>query len=534
MNHFFKYLSTVLFAFFLFYAEPSKAQLTRGADIGWLSEMEQSGRVFRDSLGVQRNLLDILDDYCVNSIRLRVWVNPTGGWCGKQDVINMAKRAAKGYRLMIDFHYSDSWADPGQQTKPAAWTSYNITQLRQAVYDHTFDVLNGLKTAGVTPEWVQVGNETNDGMLWPDGRASTSATSMANYASFVNRGYDAVKAVFPNTKVLVHVANGYDNALFKWNIGGLVSNGAKFDVIAMSFYPTTAADWQTYSQQALTNMQDMVSRYSKDVMVSEIGVSVSAPQEAKQFVERTIQNLQSLSNNRGLGVFWWEPQAYDWRGYDKVAWNYSTQKPTDAMKGFKFRCTDPQPPKKDSVNVTFRLTATGINTANGIYITGTFSGQPNWSIVPMTNMGNNVFTYTKKMVVDDIGAYYYLNGNSWTSRETVPSACATWYTTDRGYEIKPGNQTIQDIWASCGIATGINDADDFNEITVFPNPFTDQLTIVCDGEFDMEIFNYSGQKIAKASGYQNLKIATDFQSGLFIVRIKQQDGKRKSWVLRKE
>ena len=100
--------------------------LARGADIGWLSEMEQSGRIWRDSLGIQPDLLDILDDYCINTIRLRVWVNPANGWSGKQDVINLAKRAtAKGYRIMIDFHYSDSWADPGQQTKPAAWANFS-------------------------------------------------------------------------------------------------------------------------------------------------------------------------------------------------------------------------------------------------------------------------------------------------------------------------------------------------------------------------------------------------------------------------
>jgi len=229
-----------------------------------------------------------------------------------------------------------------------------------------------------------------------------------------------------------------------------------------------------------------------------------------------------LSNNRGLGVFWWEPQAYDWRGYDKVAWNYSTQRPTDAMKGFKFRCTNqPPPPKKDSVNVTFRLTATGTSTANGMYITGTFTGEPNWSIVPMTNTGNNIFTYTKKMAVADSGAYYYLNGNAWTARENVPSACATWYTTDRGYKIKSGNQTIQDLWASCGITTGMNDNDVFNETYVFPNPFSDQLHIVCASAFEVEIFNYSGQQIAKAFGNEELKLSADYPSGLYVVKIKQ-------------
>lgn len=335
------------------------SQIARGADVGWLSEMENSGRIWRDSNGVQRDLFDILDDYCINSIRLRVWVNPSGGWSGKQDVINLSKRAvAKGYRLMIDFHYSDSWADPGKQTKPAAWNNFSVQQLGQALYDHTRDVLNGLKAENVTPEWVQVGNETNNGMLWPEGQASTN---MANYAHFVNRGYDAVKSVFPNTKVIVHVSNGYDNSLFRWNIGGLISNGAKFDIIAMSMYPDSPQGWQTYAQQTLTNMNDMISRYNKDIMISEIGLPVSAPQESRLLVEQVIKNLQSLDNNRGLGIFWWEPQAYNWRGYDKVAWNSGTgnnaYQATDAMKGFRYGC---QPVQNQPPSVSFGPLNAGI------------------------------------------------------------------------------------------------------------------------------------------------------------------------------
>jgi arabinogalactan endo-1,4-beta-galactosidase len=337
------YLITILFL--LLFNNKALPQIARGADVGWLSQMENAGRIWRDSNGVQKDLFDILDDYCINSIRLRVWVTPANGWNGKQDVVNVAKRAAaKGYRLMIDFHYSDSWADPGKQTKPAAWTNYNVSQLGQAVYDHTTDVLNALKAQNITPEWVQVGNETNNGMLWPEGQASTN---MANYASFVNKGYDAVKAVFPNTKVIVHVSNGYDNALFRWNIGGLISNGAKFDIIAMSMYPNTPQEWQTYAQQTLTNMNDMISRYNKEIMVSEIGVSVTATQEARQFVEQVIKNLQSLPNKKGLGIFWWEPQAYNWEGYDKVAWtgNWGSTpyQATEAMTGFKYNCENKHP-----------------------------------------------------------------------------------------------------------------------------------------------------------------------------------------------
>ncbi len=200
----------------------------RAADVGWLSQMESQGRLFYDEAGNQKDCLQFLQEHCMNTIRLRVWVNPTGGWCGKADVIAQAVRAKNmGFRILIDFHYSDSWADPGKQNKPAAWTGYNFTQLTQAVSLHTNDVLTGLQAAGVTPEWVQVGNETNDGMLWEDGRASTN---MANFAKLVDTGYGAVKAVFPSAKVIVHISNGYDNALFRWIFDGLKANGARWDV----------------------------------------------------------------------------------------------------------------------------------------------------------------------------------------------------------------------------------------------------------------------------------------------------------------
>src|SRR5206468_7849700 len=133
----------------------------------------------------------LMKDIGMNSIRLRVWVNPSDGWCNTSDVVFKAISAnSLGMKLMIDFHYSDSWADPGKQNKPDAWSSTDITVLHDSVYKHTVAVLNALKAAGVTPAWVQVGNETNDGMLWPEGKASTS---MANFASLVNAGYDAVK-----------------------------------------------------------------------------------------------------------------------------------------------------------------------------------------------------------------------------------------------------------------------------------------------------------------------------------------------------
>ena len=161
-------------------------------------------------------------------------------------------------QVMIDFHYSDSRADPGQQTKPAAWANLSAAQLANAVYDHTQEVLSALQNAGVDVQWVQVGNETNNGMLWPEGRASTN---MPAFAHIIEQGYRAVKAVYPQAKVIVHVSNGYDNNLYRWLFDGLKANNAQWDVIGLSLYPD-AVNYTTLTHQALNNMNDMVQRLS--------------------------------------------------------------------------------------------------------------------------------------------------------------------------------------------------------------------------------------------------------------------------------
>jgi arabinogalactan endo-1,4-beta-galactosidase len=311
-----------------------QTDFAKGADVGWLTEMEAAGKKFYNAAGVETECIALMKSLGMNTIRLRVWVNPSPSWNNAADVIAKAVRAKNaGMRVMIDFHYSDNWADPGKQTKPAAWASMSFAEMKNALALHTTDVLNQLKTAGVTPEWVQVGNETNNGMLWPEGRASTS---MSNYAQLVNAGYDAVKAVFASAKVIVHVSNGWDNSLFRWNIGGLISNGAKFDVIGMSLYPSyVAAGWASANQQCLTNMNDMVSLYNKEVMVVEVGMPWDSALDCKLFIADLIAKVKSVTNKKGLGVLYWEPQSYGgWKGYTLGAFD-NTGKPTVAMDAFK-------------------------------------------------------------------------------------------------------------------------------------------------------------------------------------------------------
>lgn len=305
--------------------------IAKGADVSWLTQMESSGIKFYSSNGTQTECMQLLKSIGLNSIRLRVWVNPAGGWNNTTDVVSKAIRAKNlGMKLMIDFHYSDTWADPGQQTKPVAWAAQDPATLQASVYNHTLSVMNELKTNGVTPEWVQVGNETNDGMLWPDGKASSN---MSNYAKFFIAGYNAVKAVSPSSKVMVHLSNGYDNALFRWNLDGLKANGAQWDVIGMSLYPT-AANWSALTTQCLANMNDMVARYGSEIMVCEVGMSWDQAAACNAFITDILSKVRSVSNNKGVGVFYWEPEAYNnWQGYTLGAFD-NGGKPTIALNAF--------------------------------------------------------------------------------------------------------------------------------------------------------------------------------------------------------
>ncbi|MGI4833556.1 MAG: glycoside hydrolase family 53 protein [Janthinobacterium lividum] len=318
----------------------SAQSFAKGADVSWMTELEAKNYKFSNRAGAQQDLLPLLQsDYGLNTIRLRVWVNPASGYNGAADVLAKARRAqALGLRLLLDFHYSDTFADPAHQTKPAAWQSYTVAQLKQAVYDHTSSVLTLLKANGITPEWVQVGNETNDGMLWPEGRLTVNG--FANFAAFVDQGYAAVKAVSPTSKVIAHFANGQDNGAFRYYFDGLLVGGARWDVAGLSLYPD-AATWPTFTAQAQANMNDMVSRYpGKQMLVVEVGMPAYLPIATREFLYDLIAKTQAVPGQAGLGVLYWEPEAYNWQGYTLGAWG-TDGRATVALDGFLPQLTPP-------------------------------------------------------------------------------------------------------------------------------------------------------------------------------------------------
>lgn len=331
--------------------EPKKNEFIKGADIGWLPQMEATGYKFYNKDGNEEDLLKILKSYGINAIRLRTFVdpsdNPQSGHCSKDETAAIAVRAKKeGMKVMINFHYSDSWADPAKQVKPKAWVGMNFADLKKALHDYTFDVISTIVKAGVEPDWVQVGNEITPGLLLPEGNSNTNFSQLVE---LLNQGYDAVKKASPNSKVILHVDQGNNNQRFRWWFDNAKKYNAKYDIIGMSYYPywlEGKPDYTTNIEDLAFNLKDMVHRYGKEVMVVEVGgedgqdsrlsaeENASKIQNTHDLVAATIQKVREVPDSMGLGVFYWEPQgARSWSHYPLSAWG-NDGKPTKIMDAF--------------------------------------------------------------------------------------------------------------------------------------------------------------------------------------------------------
>lgn len=310
-----------------------------GADISGTTQLEHAGVALRNARGRVANNVCLQRLYGVNAARLRVWVNPENGWCGKDDVLRMAQRAqAHGMAVMLDFHYSDSWADPGHQDIPAAWQKMSYDQMRKALARHTADVLQALKSHGIEVKWVQVGNETTHGFLWPMGRAEEN---MKQYAGLTQAGYDAVKSVYPEAACIVHLDGGCDQERYDRIFDGLRQYGAKWDMIGLSVYPywdqeakLTSSDEETL-QKAVANINHLYAKYGSESMIVETGYDADRPVQGREFMKRLIDAAAHQTDGHCHGVFYWAPEL---EGQYKLG-AFRNHRPTVIMDAFREAAT---------------------------------------------------------------------------------------------------------------------------------------------------------------------------------------------------
>lgn len=311
------------------------ADFIKGADVSMLPELEALGGKFYDMDGTEMDELALMKKYGINWIRLRIWNDPDhangGGYTTAERAIAMTKRAHElGMKVLIDFHYSDFWADPGKQWAPKAWEKDNAQKVAKNVYQYTKKVLGDFKKAGHLPEMVQVGNEITNGMIWPLGKLPAEDNGKT-LASFVASGLKAVHETDSNIKTMIHIDRGGDNAASQNFYNQLIKdNGVNdFDIIGLSYYPF----WHGNMDAMRANINDLSARYGKDVIIVEtafgytnenfddtknpydaqaeyVGGFRSTVQGQATGLRTIMQSLADVPNGKGIGMFYWEPDWY--------------------------------------------------------------------------------------------------------------------------------------------------------------------------------------------------------------------------------
>lgn len=319
----------------------------RGADVSSLKKSEDLGGVYYPADQKKPkpvSALKILEDEGATHVRLRVWVDPADSYHDLHELAVMAKRAKKeNLKVLVDLHYSDTWADPGTQTVPARWSNLTVDQLEAAVFLHTFAACAAVRASGTYPDMVQIGNELNSGMLWPYGH-TWNPPSWENLGRFLKAGYNAVKICSPKTKVVLHLAEGGNNGAFRWWFDNIIAQGVKFDVIAASYY----GYWHGSMGDLQYNLNDLATRYGKEILVAETAYpftlgyndshsnSIGLPEQLVAGYPATPEGqaanlrdvlsiVRAVPNGLGLGVFYWDAT---WTAVPGNGWD-----PTDAASG---------------------------------------------------------------------------------------------------------------------------------------------------------------------------------------------------------
>jgi len=287
-----------------------------GADLSFLKQAEDRGVLFKESDEVKPGL-QIFRDHGYNWIRLRLFHTPTRLPNNLEYTIALAREAKKlGFQFLLNYHYSDTWADPGKQYIPKAWEGKSHDELVKAVFEYTRETIVAFRDAGVMPEMVQPGNEIINGMLWPDGKLPDNWDNLAELLKAGIDGVDAGRGNADRPLIMIHIDQGGNmkrtKAFFdKWH-----SYGIAYDIIGQSYYPW----WHGSVLDLRENLIFMANEYQKDIIMVEVAYNCEpaeyrnkpapfpeTPEGQRQFLDEVHRLVLSTPHNRGKGVFWWEP-----------------------------------------------------------------------------------------------------------------------------------------------------------------------------------------------------------------------------------
>lgn len=311
-------------------ADNRKIPYICGADISLLPMMERQGVIYNDG-GRRIDVVQALHKHGVNCIRLRLWVNPSHRGTEVNDLlytIALAKRVKRaGMMLMLDLHYSDTWADPRQQNKPAAWSRLTFNQLVTTVYSYSRDTITAMRKAGAMPDIVQVGNEITGGFLWPDGKNWGPGNDFRNLGILLKSGIKGIyagSANSPKPKILLHIDRGSDWNVSLWFFDGIRAQGVPYDIIGLSYYPQINGRMG----QLGNTLYNAAKRYKKPIIIVETAyqsadntlprsagqVYPETPAGQRQYLIELNKLVEKTPNGLGAGIVYWEPEWLPTKG----------------------------------------------------------------------------------------------------------------------------------------------------------------------------------------------------------------------------
>ncbi len=535
-----------------------------GNDLSYVNQMEDCGAVFKENMQ-PKDVYQIFADRGNNLVRVRLWVDPTwqnslvqpdgvkSQYSDFEDVKETIQRSkGAGMQVLLDFHFSDFWADPGRQLIPERWINEaeNLEALKDSVYNYVVKVLTDLEKDTLMPEMVQIGNETNSGLLYHtsvnsnyDPTGSVNA-DWSRHAALFNAGIRAVRDVSDTTiikpKIALHCA-GLSSA--SWWFNNIINYGVSdFDIMGLSYYYT----WHDSSIKGLGDkIRSLKSNHPDyDVMVLETGylwtrknhdgmgniINTADPNYLPVIPEKQLEYLvdytREVMRAGGTGVIFWEsawvstPCRTPWgvgSSHDHVV--FFDPENTNFMENGGGRWMERHFYEDlEAKKIIFKVDMTDQDVSNGVYITGSWTGE-NWQILPMADEKDTTFSYFTYLSTGDTIAYYFLNDNDWEARETVPAECALMWNTDRKIIIPENDTIVALIWNSCN-SIGSNDTNiekislENNiekSIEIFPNPSNGIINVQLNSfnkEIILEIIDSSGKLVDIYKFDQKKKLAT--------------------------
>lgn len=496
----------------------------KGADLSYVNELEDCGSTYFDQEGVETDVYELFANQGSNIVRLRLWHNPQWtNYSNLADVKKSIKRAKDlGMAVLLDFHYSDFWTDPGRNWRPAAWEAIDDdTILGDSLYQYTFNTLDELFEEDLLPEMVQIGNETNGNILIKRGEASIDGSTPNLYpidwdrqAMLFNKALAAVEdfELKTNTelKTVLHVAD--PNSTRSWFAAATENQLTAYDIIGLSYYP----QWHDLDVREVGDqIASLKEEFEKEVMIVEIGYPWSSSSSGDQ-ANNVLGSQSKLSTydafspmvqneflteltwlvkeNGGLGVIYWEPawvssscETYWGTGshWDNATFFDFDNKLHEGI-GFLSYSYDVMPDGLKDQEVTFQLNMTGVSSVNGVFVTGDFTGET-WQFLQLEDKGNDLYKLTTTIPGRSSGGYVFYNNDNWEIewREVVPDVCAFVWDTHRYYLMKNETKQYDFAWSSCSaeviepiVPTLANEnsisAKDF---VVYPNPSSNILQL---------------------------------------------------------